>query len=121
MTWRSDYHDPMIRHTRALALLLWTLAALSSSAFAHGPTVKVSYSGIRPSELVVEAGTTLHFHNANAGGGVCTLVGEDGAFESPPLNPGEGWHHTFENPGTFRFHVKEFSRAKGMVRVGPKP
>lgn len=99
--------------------LLLGLVLLSAAALAHGPTVRVSYSGITPPRLVVAVGTTVHFHNANSGGGVCTVVTEGGAWESPPLGRSEGWHHTFEEPGTFEFHVKEFSSAKGTLVVAP--
>ena len=81
--------------------------------------MKVAYSGIKPARLVIPVGATVHFHNANLGGGVITLVGDEGSFESPPLPKGEGWHHTFEEAGSFSFHVKELSSVRGTVVVAP--
>lgn len=98
-----------------IAILLFALAA--PAARAHGPTVQVSYAGARPDRLTVAAGQTVHFQNMNTGAGTCTLVGEDGAFESPTLARREGWHHTFEIPGEFSYTLKEFPGVKGTVRV----
>ena len=40
---------------------------------------------MRPATLEIRAGETVHFRNANATGLVCTVVADDGAFESPAL------------------------------------
>ncbi len=94
------------------------LVAVATAAGAHGPTVKVSYSGVRPERLVVTTGSTVHFHNDNVGGGPCTVVGEGEAFESPTLAPREGWHFTFESAGTYAFRIKELSGVAGTIVVG---
>ncbi len=105
---------------RAVAAGLAAIAlAVAGAAWAHGPTIRVSYSGVRPSVLRIPAGTTVHFQNTNGSDGACTLVGDDGAFESPTLARGEGWHYTFEEPGTFHFVVREYTSASGTVVVGP--
>ncbi len=96
----------------ALAALL-----LAGSAAAHGPTVRVAYSGVKPPKLVITTGTTVHFHNANSSAGVCTVVAEDGSFESPPLARAEGWHHTFEKAGTYSFRISEFGSSTGTIVV----
>ena len=105
-------------------MLAWAfalgLASATSAALAHGPTVRVAYSGVRPSTLSIEAGSTVHFVNSNASGGICTVVAEDGSFESPPMGRSEGWHYTFEEPGTYRFRVKEMSGKSGTIVVAPK-
>lgn len=103
----------------SLAWVALALALVSGplTARAHGQTVQVSASGARPSQLTVVVGTTIHFHNANLGGSVCTIVADDGSFESPPLQAGEGWHHTFDEPGTFTFTTKEASGVRGTIVV----
>jgi len=97
------------------ALLCLVLAA--SAAHAHGPAIKVSYAGARPEVLTIVVGQTVHFQNVNTGAGTCTLVGDNGAFESPTLARREGWHHTFETPGEFPYRVKELPGVKGTVQV----
>lgn len=107
------------RYGIAVGLVLAALLGpLATAARAHGPTVRVGYSGVRPSQIAIEAGTTVHFHNANSGDGICTVVADDGSFESPPLARGEGWHHEFTRPGRYAFHVKEYSSAAGVILVG---
>jgi hypothetical protein len=69
----------------------------------------------------VTAGATVHFHNANAGTGACTVVAEGGAFRSPPLARGGGWHHTFPAAGRFPFVVEEYPSARGEVVVVEPP
>lgn len=88
---------------------------------AHGDTVRVSYRAVQPKRLVVEAGTTVHFHNANSSGAVCTVVFDDALAESPPLGRAEGWHHTFDTPGEFRFVVKEYPSRTGLIVVIARP
>ena len=100
-------------------LLIATLCtvALAAAASAHGPTVNVSYGQVVPEMLTIRVGDTVHFHNANLGGGDCTLVSE--SLEVPVLAPGKGWHHTFTEPGEHAFHLKERVSRKGVVRVVP--
>lgn len=101
----------------AAALVLVLALLLAAPAAAHGPTVRVAWSGVRPATLTVRAGDTVHFHNANSSAGTCTVVGEGDAFRSPALGRAEGWHHTFPEPGTFPFHVAEFPDARGRIVV----
>jgi len=105
---------------RALAgagLVLALALPPSSPASAHGPTVKVSYGRVSPALVVLRPGETVHFHNANAAPGTCTVVAEDGSFRSPPLERAEGWHYTFQKPGRFAFSVEGYPRARGEVVV----
>lgn len=103
--------------TRRLWVALLLLVFAAPAAHAHGPTVKVSYGGARPELLTIAAGQTVHFQNHNTGAGTCTLVADDGTFESPTLARREGWHHTFDVPGEFSYALKEFPGVKGIVRV----
>lgn len=101
--------------TRSAAWIFALVLLGASGAFAHGPTIRLSLAEIKPTELVVRVGDTVHFHNANRGGGTLTVV-LDGQ-EEVPLARGEGWHHTFEEAGEYAFLVKEVVSAKGLVRV----
>lgn len=105
----------------AVVPIVLLLVMQSASALAHGDTIRVSYKGVRPARLVVVAGTTVHFHNANASGAPCTVVVRGGEAQSPPLGRAEGWHHTFEEPGEYPFHVGEYPSRKGVVVVTPAP
>ena len=104
----------------ALVALSAVVAALAAApALAHGPTVRLSYGKVAPSQIAIHAGQTIHFQNASATPRTFTLKGEGDAFESPPLARGEGWHHTFESPGAFPYQVVEFPDMAGRVVVGP--
>jgi plastocyanin len=70
-----------------------------------------------PATLAIHAGDVVHFQNANASAGTCTILADDGVFASPPLARGEGWHHTFSDPGTYGFFVEEFPSARGKIVV----
>jgi plastocyanin len=86
-------------------------------ALAHGPGVRVSYRSATPNALTIEVGQTVHFQNANSAGGPCTVIEDQGAFESPTLGRAEGWHYTFTQPGSFAYHVREFPGVKGTILV----
>jgi len=102
----------LLRLACAALLLLW-----AGPATAHGPTVRVAWSGLQPPALTVRAGTTVHFHNANSSGSPCTVVADDGSFTGPTLGRAEGWHRTFETPGRFDYHLSEQPSAKGRIVV----
>jgi plastocyanin len=105
-----------------LALALGSTLGLAAPAAAHGPTVRVTWSAVKPAKLTIRVGDTVHFTNATASGSPCTVVADDGSFTSPTLGRAEGWHHTFEKPGTFVYHVQEMSSARGtVVVVGSTP
>ena len=78
----------LVGRTALAALLL--VALFAAPAAAHGPTVRISYDGLRPAELVVRAGQTVHFHNVSSTPRTFTVLADDGSFESPPLARGEG-------------------------------
>jgi plastocyanin len=101
-----------------LAGLALALAAAQPAA-AHGPSVRITYDGLRPAQILIAAGQTLHFHNGSTTARTFTLVADDGSFESPALPRGEGWHHTFEAAGRFGYHVLEYPDRKGTVIVVP--
>ena len=105
---------PLLRVAAIVALLTATPAG------AHGPTMRLAYDGVRPPQLAIRAGQTVHFVNASTTPRTFTLVADDSSFESPPLPRGEGWHHTFEAPGTYEIHVKEHPSLRASIVVAPE-
>ena len=99
-------------------VVLWCLL-LGAEALAHGPSVRLSYNRVAPTQLAIRAGQTVHFLNASATPRSFTLQAEDGSFESPPLARGEGWHYEFTKAGSFPFGVAEFSDMRGVIIVAP--
>jgi plastocyanin len=90
---------------------------VGASALGEGVTVQVGHNRLTPSQLTVEAGTTVTFENQDAMPGGHTIVADDGSFQSPALAKGETWSHAFDKPGTHAFSIKEHPSAKGSVTV----
>ena len=104
-----------------LALLVAVLSLLALPAQAHGPTIEISHSEMKPPLLNLFVGTTVHFANTVAMPGGHVVVDEAGTLESPPLEkPGDGWHYTFEEAGTYEVFVKQHPMAKARIVVIPK-
>jgi plastocyanin len=101
---------PLLVTAAALAALLF-----APPAFAHGATVKISADGIAPPELVITRGETVHFQNGDSR--PATVVGDDDAFHSPEMPPGEGWHLRFPFPGRFPFGVEGRPKLRGTIVV----
>ena len=91
----------------------------ATGALAHGPEVHLAYGRVSPSKVTIRAGQTVHFHNNSTTPRTFTVVADGGAFESPPLARGEGWHHEFSEPGSYPYSVSEFSNMVGLVLVAP--
>ena len=98
-------------------LTLFGVVLASGAALAGGPTVTVGHNRITPSQLTVKSGTTVTFENQDAMPGGHTIVADDGSFQSPGLAKGESWTHTFDEPGTHPFSIKEHPSARGSVTV----
>ena len=109
---------------RVAPLLLAVLATglfLASAAKAHGPTIEITHSEMKPALLNLFVGTTVHFNNKEWMPGGHTVVDASGKIESPPLEKvGEGWHYTFDEVGTFEIFVKQHPMAKARINVVPK-
>ena len=97
------------------------LLAAALPAAAHGPTVRLTYGGPKPTQLTLSVGQTVHFQNAATTARSFTVVADDGSFESPTLARGEGWHYTFETAGSFAYHVREQPDRRGTILVVPAP
>jgi len=93
----------------------------AGAAWAHGPTIEISHSEMKPKLLNLYVGTTVHFQNTVAMPGGHTVIDAAGTLESPPLEkPGDGWHYTFEKEGTYDVYVKQHPMAKARIVVVPK-
>ena len=46
-----------------------------------------------------------------------SIVADDGSFQSPGLAKGESWTHTFDEPGTHSYSIKEHPKARGSITV----
>jgi plastocyanin len=123
-----------------ICLLVVLLASIGvgipADARAHGPTIEISHDALSPSLLNLYVGTTVHFSNTveMPGGHVVVIkvinvtgavevdeVDEAESIESPGLEkPGDGWHYTFDEEGTFDLHIKQHPTAKARIVVVPK-
>lgn len=111
------------RPPRLVLLLAASLFFLQASVtWAHGPTIEISHSELKPGLLNLFVGTTVHFSNTVSMPGGHVVVDEGGTLESPPLEkPGDGWHYTFDKPGTYDIYVKQHPTAKARIVVIRKP
>lgn len=105
----------------ALALLVGLLLG-AGPALAHGPTVEIRASGLRPVLLNLFEGTTVHFANTLAApDGIVVLIDETGDLRSPVLKqPGDGWHYTFERSGRYDVRIEGRSDWKMTIVVVAK-
>jgi plastocyanin len=115
-------HQPGKTSHRVLVHLLVLLClAIAGVASAHGPTIDVSHSELTPKLLNLFVGTTVHFNNTVEMPGGHVIVDESGTIKSPALmKPGDGWHYTFEEEGTFELYIEQHPQAKARIVVVPK-
>jgi len=105
----------------AVLFLLFFCLGLAGVASAHGPTIEVSHSELKPKLLNLYVGTTVHFSNTVEMPGGHVIVDASGTIKSPPLiHPGDGWHYTFDKEGTFELYIEQHPHAKARIVVVPK-
>ncbi|WP_163557802.1 plastocyanin/azurin family copper-binding protein [Halomonas sp. NO4] len=107
----------LILGAATLATLLAGGAALAGDSVVEVEMLDYEY---HPTELEVEAGTTVRWVNAE------TRTSHDIYFAdedigSPRLFPEESWERTFEEPGTYPYHCRphENRDMQGVVTVVP--
>lgn len=104
-----------------LALAVAGSILLAASARAHGPTIEITHSEMKPALLNLWVGTTVHFANKVSMPGGHVVVDASGTIESPPLEePGDGWHYTFEEVGTYELRLRQHPKATAKIVVVPK-
>ena len=96
----------------AIALLTFGLGATAGETMVH-----VGHNRLDPAEVSIAVGDPVVFHNMDEMPGGHSIVADDGSFSSPPLAKNESWSHTFPEPGTHLYHIKEHAAAKGKVVV----
>ena len=106
---------------RAAVLIVLCTFGLSGVASAHGPTIEITPEGLEPALLNLFVGTTVHFSNTLERPEGSVIVIESGSLESPLLvRPGDGWHYTFEEEGSFEIHLRHRPTARARIVVVPK-
>ena len=104
--------------SRGLAgALSLAILVLGGCAAADEVVVQVGHNRIEPTEVTLAVGDTIVFHNQDAMPGGHTIVADDGSFQSPGLAQDEKWTHTFDEPGTYSYSIKEHPSAKAKVVV----
>ncbi len=97
------------------------VVSVATLVLAHGAAVVVGHNYIEPAEITIAVGEIVHFQNRDEMPGGHTIVADDGAFESPALGKGEGWHYTFSKSGVYSYHVKEHPGTVGKIVVVEAP
>jgi hypothetical protein len=97
----------------ALVLLLVGLLALPALA---AQEVRLTDDGFSPRTVRVDPGEDIVWINATDE--VATVVGEDGTWDSGPLQPGETFSVALRQPGTVRYATAD-GEAEGQIRVRP--
>lgn len=113
---RSTRPFPLAAGAVLLAVLLG-----AGVARAHGPTIEISHAEMKPALLNLFVGTTVHFANTVSMPGGHVVVDTEGRLESPPLEqPGDGWHYTFDEVGTYEVYLRQHPRTRARINVVPK-
>jgi plastocyanin len=100
-------------------------AAMPADSAAHGatvqatagPIVRIRIQGLafRMPEGPIAAGTTVEWKNDDPL--AHTVTASDGSFQSPLIEPGKTWRHTFATPGTYNFTCTPHPFMRGVVVV----
>jgi plastocyanin len=124
----SRHRSPVVP-VALLALLLPVLAACTyvQARDDHRSTVEMTENTrYEPAVLRLAPGETVVWHNAGLQPHTATSgtpgdlaatpapPGDAEPWDSGPLNPGEMWARTFDEPGTYVFHCR-FHGDEGMV------
>ncbi|HEX8720738.1 MAG TPA: cupredoxin family copper-binding protein [Pyrinomonadaceae bacterium] len=111
------------RHRHATARLLLTacaallIAALASSAAAKSRTHTVTLRGMKnvPATLVVKAGDTVVWKNADVVPHTATDRGK--SFDSGSIEPGGSWSYVANRKGTYFYYCAYHPNTKGKLVV----
>lgn len=109
---------------RRFALVLLAAAAavlaLAAAAPAATVTVQIRSTGFSPSNVTINHGDRITWHNADKVDH--QVVANDGSFASPILHAGQSWTRTLNTAGTFRYHDALHPSLTGRITVkGPPP
>lgn len=89
----------------------------AAGAASAGPIVHVRIQGLafRLPEGPIAAGTTVEWKNDDPL--AHTVTAADGSFQSPLIEPGKTWRHTFMTPGTYAFTCTPHPFMRGVIVV----
>lgn len=102
--------------SHALALVA-ALSFAAAPALAGDVTVKLGHNRIDPAEVTIGVGDTVTWVNEQEMPGGHAVVADDGSFESPGLDVGESYSHTFNKPGRVEYGLKQHPKARGTIVV----
>jgi plastocyanin len=103
-----------------LALVTGLALAVAGAAPAATISVKITKTGFTPSNVTINFGDTVTWHNSDTADH--QLVADDGTFASPILKAGKDYSFAFKRAGTFRYHDALKPSLRGRVTVkGPPP
>lgn len=106
---------------RVVTLVVSLALGAAGVAWAHGPTIKITHHEMKPPLLNLFVGQTVHFDNTVTMPGGHVVVDATGKIESPPLEkPGDGWHYTFDEVGTYELRLKQHPKTTAKIVVVPK-
>ena len=103
--------------TRIVLALIAGFLAIPLVASAESATIEIHHHHVSPAEASVAKGETVTFVNMVDMFGGHRVVADDSSFSSPALQKDQAWTHTFEEAGTFAYHVEEHPGTKGVIRV----
>ncbi|MBV9444426.1 MAG: cupredoxin family copper-binding protein [Streptosporangiaceae bacterium] len=89
--------------------------AAPAAAPVAADSVTIHNFAFGPQVVTIKAGTTVHWKNGDAE--AHTVTSDSGAFDSPVLQPGASYSHTFTKPGTYSYHCTIHPFMTGKVVV----
>jgi plastocyanin len=102
---------------RALAVRDSSMARQALRAVDPGPVTVVRIQGLafRIPDAPITAGTTVEWRNDDPL--AHTVSAGDGSFQSPLIEPGQTWRHTFTKAGTYTFTCTPHPFMHGVIVV----
>ena len=98
-------------------ILLALLVGAPGLASAADTRVLVGHNRLDPSSVTIAVGDSVTFYNVDAMPGGHTVVAGEQPWKSPPLDVNQTWSHTFEEAGTYKFHIEQHPSAQATVVV----
>jgi len=96
--------------------VILALGSCSAPTSGTGNSVNIQSFAFNPATLTVEAGTTVTWTNEDST--PHTIVSDSGSeLNSPDLNQGGVYTHTFNAAGTYAYHCGIHTYMKGTVIV----
>lgn len=107
---------------RSFPIVAWLAALLlltPVASQADGALVIIGGFQLNPRSVTLEAGQELTFQVQAHEDAMLphVVVGEGGAFRSPPLEAGERWTLVLNEPGVYRYRLAERDSVEGVIVV----